>query len=92
MFKVKSHTSEEDVAKGIITHENRRGNGLADKWAIHAAAQVQLDPNTIRKVMEADSFSGTGGGTGQNDVVVTVSYDRTVKLWAPQSMSDDAIQ
>ena len=44
------------------------------------------------KVMEADSFSGTDGGTVQNDVVVTVSYDRTVKLWAPQSMSDDAIQ
>lgn len=35
------------------------------------------------KVMGAD-FSVGGGGAGDTDVVVTVSSDKTVKLWAPR--------
>ena len=55
LFKVKSHTTDEDLARGIITWEHKIGNGFADTWAGYAAEINQGDENRKQLISWIDA-------------------------------------
>ena len=55
MEKVKSHIGAAEVAAGLITLEDQRGNALADTFAIKGAAHKEVDEGVVKKVSEIDA-------------------------------------
>ena len=57
VHKVKAHTTEVDIANGIITHEHRKGNDIANHWGGKRAEINQLSEINRRGIDLIDSQS-----------------------------------